>query len=221
MIRYVWVFIATSVLINFIHLVMYVYFLKPVNGLFQENGPIENLTAGLFLLIFLLGLVLLRNPVMKEKFARRWVLFLLIVGLLGFLDETSYGRIWIGFTDHRLGGVSIDSIHDLIEAGYKNSWLYIPIFIVPLALFLFVILKFRKKIRESFLIKRYHPVYLSMSFFVILAFAAIIMDLPTIHLPNGRNNTPVEEILELNAALALLVSLFSLYKIHLPNKPFS
>lgn len=220
MIKYVWIFIVTSTLINSIHWVLYIYFLKPMNSLYQENGPIENLTAGLFLLTFLLGLFLLRNPGMKEKFTRKWVLFLLIVGLLGFLDETSFGRFWIGFSDHRLGGVSIDSIHDLIEAGYKNSWLIIPIFIIPLAIFLFVIFKYRNKIRESILIKRYRPLYLSMSFFVILATLAIVMDLPIIHLPNGRNNTPVEEILELNAALALLSSLFCAYKIHLPNKPF-
>ena len=219
MIKYVWIFITISVLTNVIHFLLYINMLKPRIGIYDENGPIENLTYGFFLLTFLLGLFLLRNPRMKEKFTRKWVLFLVIIGLLGFLEEISFGLNWLGpfgYERPRLGGFKIDAIHDFIGLGYKHGGVFSLIIIIPVALLISAI-HYRKKIWESVSIKRYHSLYLLMSFFVTLVFASIIIDLEIIVLPNGMRSSLVEEILELNAALALLFYLFSVYKIHTPK----
>jgi len=145
--------------------------------------------------------------------------FLAIVGLWGFLEEISFGLNWsgpLGLKSPKLEGFKIDGLQDFIGLGYKHGGFFSLIFIFPVALLISAIYYY-KKIWEYVSIKRYHSLYLLMSFFVTLIFASTIIDLEIIDLPNGFRNSFVEEPLELNAALALLFSLFIVYKIHTPK----
>ena len=73
--KFVWIFITTSVLTNVIHFLVHINILKPMVGIYEEHGPIENITYGIFLLTFFLGLFLLRNPRMTDNITRKWVFF--------------------------------------------------------------------------------------------------------------------------------------------------
>ncbi len=221
MTKFVWIFIIVSVLSNAVHFLVHIDFLKPMNFLYKENGPFESLTAALFILTFLLGRSLLRNPKMKEKITRRWIFFLLIIGLLGFLEEISFGQVWIHYTRPKIDGMKIDAIHDFIGLGYKRGGWYMLYIWIPFSLTMAAVYKYRKEIWECVSVKRYHSLYLLMSFFTVLIAATIIVDLELLNLPPGMRNSLVEEFLEFNAALALLLSLYCIYKIPLPDKPLS
>ncbi|MGH7856265.1 MAG: hypothetical protein ACREQY_02975, partial [Candidatus Binatia bacterium] len=82
----------------------------------HENRFLENLTAALYLSAALSGLVLLLDS------CRARVLLTVVIafGLLGFLDETSYGADLRLYQVSRVGGVRIDALHDFVELGIRT-----------------------------------------------------------------------------------------------------
>jgi hypothetical protein len=172
-------------------------------ALFHEDGLVENLTAGCFLLASVLSLYLL----IKLKEYR--ILLLLILGssLICFLDEISFGERIFGLAMPLVNNVKIDAVHDLFFLGYEQKIHTHPFAYVSLLAVLFLIISQIKRIRRQ--IKMLcTPPYLFLGFFIASVFTASIIDLEI--LPYGILYT-IEEMFELSASVALIFCSLSLF----------
>jgi hypothetical protein len=188
--------------------------------LFSEDGLIENLSAIFFLISFFLGLIFIFN----NNIHRKALIFISAVGLLGFLDELSFGESLFGFNMPRIYGVKIDAVHDFFFLGYKVimglTYLY------PIYVFLFlgvciigvtiVTLKYSYELKETISNIYNKPPFILALFFTILVISALVIDLDLVY---HGTLFMVEEVFEMNAAIALLFCCLSLYEQQLPNKP--
>lgn len=226
-IKFVWMFIVTSIFVNVVNFWAYINYPGYDVVIFHEGHLMENLSAGLCFSVFLFGVYLLRYPNNDEGFPRTGVMFFSALGLFGFLEEISYG-VTLSDTMHhtRVIGVKLSGVHDLVGLGLKIAEDYgivgtslVLLFVLASGVFIFkALFKYRDKIREVASIKKYHPVYLLMAFFIVLVFSSAVFDQKIIMSPTG-NNTPIEELIEFNAALVLLFSLIGIFQINKPKKP--
>jgi len=209
--RYMRIFVLTS-LMNILAGIVITRWFRPYRYLLiEEDALVENLTAIFFLLAFVLGLSFF------FKLRRRrvhWSLAMLaFVALIGFLDEISFGERLFNLSMPVWGGVQLDAVHDVVELVYKNispGLILIAGGILAslgAALTLWVFAKNTGGIKPS-------QVLWSPSFYFVLLFtffiaAAVLIDL---HLFRSRVLFSLEEVFELNAALALFFFSFSLYE---------
>src|SRR3990172_6108331 len=78
--------------------------------LFPENKIVENLTAILYLAAFATAIFHIK----RHKIAYLVALF----GLLGFLEELSYGKFIFGYHFPKYYGLDLPSAHNLIQLPY-------------------------------------------------------------------------------------------------------
>ncbi len=225
-IKSVWWFIGISLLLNVLNFWAYINYPGYNVIIFHEGHLMENLTAGLLFSVFLFGAYLLKYRRNDEGFPRAGVMFFSALGLFGFLEEISYGVIMTNISHPRVIGVKLSGVHDFIGLGLKLVEDYgvagaslVLLFVLASGVFLFkAIYKYREKIRELASLKKYHPLYLLMGFFIVLIFSSALFDQKILMSPTG-NNTPIEELIEFNAALVILFSLIGILKINQPKKP--
>jgi len=87
------------------------------NTLVNEDQIIESLTAFFFFLTFILGMWFLFK--IEHRWSRVIYAFIPIVGLIGFLDELSFGlRILGASKPFSIAGKKMDSVHDLIDVAW-------------------------------------------------------------------------------------------------------
>lgn len=225
--KYVCLFVATSVLINVITMLVYIS-ASPygiVRGLIaEEDKLIENLTAVLFFCTFLFALLLVNTRGIVDRFNRKWLILLLALGLIGFLDELSFGERLFDLEMPVIGGVEIDAVHDFTEFGLRLTLILITdyqlafslVLLGGLVLSIVAILKYGNRFWTAVIADRHYPLYLVMFFFMVLIFSALSLD--TGQYP-FRGYQVVEECLELNAALALLTSCIIIYKLATNRQP--
>ena len=82
--------------------------------LLEEDRLVENLSAIIFLLVFITGLLFH----FKSEKRRKTLLLLSSLGLLGFLDELSFGQRIYGFQIPVVLSVGIDAVHDFFRLGF-------------------------------------------------------------------------------------------------------
>lgn len=86
-------------------------------GLATEDGPVEVLTALIYL-----GAAILAFKALRNNSAQRWLLTAIAAtGIIGCLDEISFGERLFGLTMPVLYGEKIDGVHDLLDVGLR--WL--------------------------------------------------------------------------------------------------
>ncbi len=225
--KYVWLLLATSVLVNVIAILAFIS--SPSSGIprgyfISEDSLVENLTAGLFFCTFLFALVLLKTRSMKNKFNRKWLILLLALGLIGFLDEISFGERLLDLEMPRLGATKIDAVHDFFELGLNltinlithHQLLVLLLLLSGLILSIIMILKFGKRFWESAIADSNYPLFIVMFIFIVLIFSALILDARLLPFSGYQ---AVEELFELDAALALLASCFIIYKLETNEPP--
>jgi hypothetical protein len=135
------------------------YFFQQTKSIFQpisfyeEDGFIENLTAIVFLMSGLVGLlVYCRNP----KGQARWIsLCVLGIGILGFLDELSFGMRFVGWKPVPVGDSAwkpLDSIHDFGAMGLE-VFVRLPLAVTLLSVIggaIILLFVSRKKLKNLF-----------------------------------------------------------------------
>jgi hypothetical protein len=166
----------------------------------REGGPIEGLTALLYLAGAALSVASLRRARREGQWARGdWLLAGLC--MLGALDEVSYGDGMVpGLSFPVVLGVKIDAIHDLLGLG-PAALRRIGVTGVRLGLTAAVAAAVSLAVGWSFraeLLKAWRKLdrFRLVCIAVVLGLAAQVMDL-------GRGSVFLEEVLELDAALAL------------------
>ena len=173
----------------------------------KENRFLEDATAYLFLLAFLVGIYMILK-MRKSHFLKSYFIFPFL-GLLGYLDEISFGKKFFDIEQFpEISGVEFDGAHDifaLIYASVFKSGSYLPlIFICIFSLIL--IIGILKKIGNPILLFKKlffkHPPFKFFIIFTLLLSVAVILDLHIL----GKNDylSYVEELTEFNTALALL-----------------
>jgi hypothetical protein len=177
----------------------------------KEDHLIENISALMFAAAFLLSSALLWRPKRQSDI----VLLLLIaaVGLVSALDELDWGRRLFGFKLFRVIGINIGSLHDLFQKGYfVILQLGGPVILIAAsgaALILLSVTLWQRKIRCIIAVGLKYPPYVLIASSVTLILSALVIDLDLVQW------TPLfllEELFEMNAALALLVALLALFR---------
>jgi hypothetical protein len=179
----------------------------------EEDHLIENISALMFAAAFLLSSALLWRPKRQSDI----VLLLLIaaVGLVSALDELDWGRRLFGFKLFRAIGINIGSLHDVFQRGYfvilqlGGPVILIAAFASGAALILLSVALWRRKIRYIIAVGLKYPPYVLIASSVALILSALVIDLDLVQW------TPLfllEELFEMNAALALLVALLALFR---------
>ena len=180
--------------------------------LLSEDSSVENATAASFLLASGLAVATLRKSMGHRAFL--WTIVAL--GLLGFLDEISFGERLFGLTVPSIAGIKIDAVHDFFALAFKTraSWAcpgtiscYYAGAVAALAVFACTWF-FRHRVIAGLRQLREKPHWFLLVLFLLLLFAALIIDL---HLVHNELVFAMEEVLELNAALLLSICCLYVY----------
>lgn len=175
---------------------------------------IENISAGLFFISFILGLRFL----LKSKTSRKEIATVSAISLLGFLDELSFGERHLDIEMHKIYDVKIDSAHDFVSLAYKmaverpeiysrSMVLFVLSCIAIISFFIFILLKYRSKLSQV-IVKNYRkPPFIFLFLFTMLVFFSLVIDL---EVTDDNPLAVVEEMCEMHAALALLFLCLSL-----------
>lgn len=84
--------------------------------LVREDNLLELLSAGLFLVTVAAGIHLVRR--LQDRYDKKVYLVIPLLGLIGFLEEMSFGERLFHFEVPVMYGVRIDAVHDLINVLY-------------------------------------------------------------------------------------------------------
>lgn len=179
--------------------------------LIEEDSVVESLSALFFLTTFFVGLAFL----VRGSGNRLLLTVATSLGLLGFLDELSFGERMFGLEMPYLLGVQIDATHDLFSLIYTvmrdliRSQPLTGLLVVAVFGIGTVLLARRYGARLTVALVNY-PNREAVNFgciFVVLIAVALIIDLQII-----EHNALfcVEEMFEMNAAIALLFFAWSL-----------
>jgi hypothetical protein len=174
-------------------------------ALYREGHPVENLTAGLFLAAAVVGAVRMRRQGLRWH--RHPLGLILLLGILGFLDEMSWGTRDLPYEAPIIEGLRVDGLHDLIlfpyvwyvEYGSLASRAAVAGLLAGIVLLLVV--------TRRYVLGPLARVVLAPGpwWFVTVAagfvVAAMIVDLDLVR---GQPVKVLEELLELNGGLALL-----------------
>ncbi|MEL6813777.1 MAG: hypothetical protein AAFP03_03060 [Cyanobacteria bacterium J06598_3] len=205
------------------------------DSLIEESTLLENLTAILAFNSFLVGLffVLKRKHRPTRKLAQKFYALLPVFGLLLFLDEISFGEDIFGFEFFTLGGMKIDSLHDFVSLFYKKAiipvggrselWYGVAslVALTGLALLTVFVRRYRYRFRRHEfpqVLRRLYQAYPPLIFVAIaigLGLLAMTVDLRIVQFKGAKF---LEELFEMNAALALLLACFAI-KITPTQKP--
>ena len=204
--KYVWCYIAVCGFNVLIACVAYVWFPTYRHYLLQEDSLVENLSAMFFLLSSFLSLLFL----VKLKDHKKLLIFVLVVGLIGFLDELSFGERIFGFAMPSIGRVKIDAIHDFFDLAYRYRSYSYPLTGIG-GILIVTLVSYWVKLMLRHPSKGLGPHYVLLMFFAALVFSASVIDLEIVKYPPLF---VLEEIFEMNAGIALVFCCLSL-----PNMP--
>lgn len=179
--------------------------------LIEEDSLVESLSALFFLVAFFVGLALL----IRGGGNRLLLAVVACLGLLGFLDELSFGERPFELEMPYLRGVQIDAAHDLFTVVYAiaRDWIrsqpvtgLLVVAIVGLATVL-AMRRYRARFTRALMNYPNREAVIFACIFAALIGFALVIDLNIV-----QHNVlfSVEEMFELNAAIALLFCAWSL-----------
>ena len=188
-------------------LVLYLLAPRVREPLFGEDRLVETITALFFLAASIVGVAFL---IAYRARRHRVLLFIASsLGLLGFLDEISFGARLFGWSMPEMaGGGEFDGAHDVVILTYRLGAEADPIVIAAICVSLLLITTLCGLHWYSQLLSLTHrmltePVYGLFALFITGVAIAAVLDLGIgILRPLG----PIEELVEMNAGLALLLA---------------
>jgi hypothetical protein len=187
--------------------------------LLGEDTIIENLTAGAFLLSALLAVVLAG----KSSTRRPALLAAALMGFVGCLDELSFGERLFDLQMPVIHGKKMDAVHDVFSLAFrvtKDLAGKHPVIVIPLlgaGVIVAALAAWRLKTRVVGFVTTQHrePAFRFAAIFALLILGALVIDLG---LKNSDGLFLLEELFELNAAIALGFCAWSLRTPPAPGK---
>ena len=178
-------------------------------GISKEDGLLENLTAGILLSNFFL------SSYFYFKFKRAASIFLPLgaFGLVGFLDEVSFGRRMFPVPMPKSHGLTIDGIHDLFHLTRNvartnltyhpiETSIVISVFVITIACVWLNTKSFRQRVLA--VLAKYEISDLAL----VIVFCVVVSQCIDIFEWRIFAYRTVEECLEFNAAAALMACSF-------------
>ena len=188
-----------------------VYALCPAcrETLIVEDGVTEWVTAALFVASLCVG----TRRLARIGFRPRWYWVIPVFGLLGALDELSFGQRLFELDMPVVRHVRIDALHDLVELGYRGGVKVLTAgglaaFLVVLGIVAGVLL-FRARHRVAGLFERHRPLTYA-AFAPVFIAPAMLIDLEVF--PRYAVVVFVEELCEAMAALAWVFAALAIEK---------
>jgi len=182
--------------------------------LLEEDHLVENVSALMFAGAFLFSCGLLWRAKRQGDIAS--LLLIAVVGLMSALDELDWGRRIFGFKLFRAVGINIGSLHDLFQRGYfvtlqlsGNPLSLIAVLASSAALVLLPLALLSKRMRCIISVGLNYPPYVLIVTSGALILSALVIDLDLV---DWAPLFLLEELFEMNAALALLVALLALFR---------
>ena len=217
-------FYCTATIVNIIVFsALYVFLPDIREGWIQEGSLLENLTALLAFISFLVGLFFVFK--IKDKTHQKIYIALPILGLIVFLDEVSFGEGIFEFNFLTIGDMEIDALHDFISLFFKKFILVengtgygLPLLLIVIALALVVLLgllsrnyyRHQLNLRPNIDLKKFsrdNKILVFLGIAVFLGLFALTVDLRILQFRGAKF---LEELFEMNAAFALLMACFSI-----------
>ena len=168
--------------------------------IFHEDQLLENLTALFFLAAGIMGIW----SMVRRAGHRKLYLAVAVLGVVGFLDEMSFGERHLELDMPQVAGKKVDAIHDLVSVAISvvRSSPIAAVLTIVLVLVIgalgFRVLSLRLQVLLGLV--RKHPPYAALTVSAGLVFLAVLLD---VHLVRFATDRAVEETLEMNAGLIL------------------
>ena len=159
-------------------------------NVYREDGPVEWLTALLFLSA---GGIALHRWARRERSG--WLCLIAGIGLLCFMEEIGFGGRLTGLPPLMLNGFHVDGLHDFLHLLKVRTTQYILYGLLTVALGL--VIWHRHAVGQRLVRQTAVPAGRFVLLFAILVGLALYVDYVE------RYSPAYEELLELNAALAL------------------
>ena len=202
-------FVASMVVVTIVVLFVPSY----PKGLFIEDGPIETLSAVVYLCACLYSVFVL---IKLRKY--RFGLFIVgILGLICFFEELSYGERMFGLSMPYIYDVKIDALHDFLRvirremSQYEKVWPFVKLAVVTCAgLSIIPVVIYRRNLAK--LLSR---LFGSRSFVFPVITIVLILTSQFMDMGVWKHilSEIYEEVIEFSAAVALLFYPVSLYRI--------
>ena len=182
-----------------------------IDFIYQEDRLLENLSAGVCLGTFTLGICLIARSSNSPKNSKpnKIIALTSLLSLLGFLDEISYGERIFRSTFPRLLGIKLDGAHDFLEVLKRFAKLEIiqkterHIVAGVAAAFILIIVTY---LLYLILVHLEQPFVTLFSSFTILLAISQLIDLTPLPESIKVYSMVVEELFELFLAINLLFS---------------
>jgi len=191
------------------------YFLFPDlrDFLIAEDKLTEDLTALFYLLSFILGVFLISR--IRENRLRRIYLALPVIGLLGFLEELSYGERIFKFKTPLVYNEYFDALHDLlpIAVNYLQVHAHLLLFVLPAMFFILIVVAIVKYRRYIPMIPDVIGNYPPVGFFLIAVSMILFAQVYDLNLVRPDFAKLIEEMFEMNGSLALFFAVLSLWHV--------
>jgi hypothetical protein len=173
--------------------------------LIEEDSLVENLSALFFVTAFFFGLIM----AWKRPSHRKILTLIAGIGLLGFLDEISFGERLFALHMPAINGIKIDAAHDLFGLSVvtlkqmilsQSHW-FVPALGLGSIILVPSMIKHRPNLQSlTERIQNSHHYKMGLIFVSLIALALFI-DLDMFH---NYTLFAIEELSEMNAALALI-----------------
>jgi len=194
-------------------LALIVYFTWPetLSYFIEEDGLVENLTAFSYFFTAVVAIMLVRWRPKNLPY----LMFIACIGLLGTLDELSFGERLFQLNMPKIGVWKVDGVHDLFYIAYKSmknfsrayGYIFYPVLAFAVMGSLWSIVRYRISIaqRIGFYGRRefFHLFYTACA----LVLFSLLVD---IHVFKGDTAFLLEEMSELMSAFALMAACFGL-----------
>jgi hypothetical protein len=215
--KYIKAYILFTALAVGVGLVLYFFNPAIEDVISDEYSFVQTSTALMYLVASGVALYLMR----QSRSRTEWIV-LAVAGLVGFLEETSFGHVYIDYPIMVIDGKPIDALHDFF--GLAGKLVYQGIKAPQTRMITLVIVAagaaggtallglYWQKWLASLKYIFQHPVYLLIGLFFTWNFISLVLD--THILP--FSTTVIEEMLEWSASVGLLFANYVGKKIDLP-----
>jgi len=217
--KYIKAYIVFTALAVGVGLVL--YFLNPAieDTISDEYSFVQTSTALMYLIAAGIALYLMR----QSRSRLEWIA-LSVASVIGFLEETSFGHVYIDYPIMVIDGKPIDALHDFF--GLAGKMVYQGIKAPQTRILTLVIVAagiaggvalagfYRQKLLAGLKFVFQHPVYLLIGLFFTWNFISLVLD--THILP--FSTTVIEEMLEWSASVGLVLANYVGKKIDLASR---
>lgn len=187
-----------------------IFTLPDYRSFFVEDGLVENLSVLFYVLAFLIA-IFRWITIRRDKRRPGWLPGVAALGLMGALEELSYGQRVFEFSVPKVAGIRFDTLHDIVDITLQlvkksigsNATFIIVVGAAFAGLLTWLSVRYGRTILAR--VRQSQPLLILCCLIILIGVAQLmdlVVDLGLMHL--GRFGI-FEEVFEMNAAFAILL----------------